>query len=162
MLARVLARSRLDDQWVEKSEGPKGLLDDPKMFVRCGMDPALSRDNVVPLPPTPTVAVCEVDSTPDNPGGLKGLVDGVGREVLDSRDCCDRLLPFKEPTPGNRDGMVPARVLRAGLCRDWSVADGIKSGNSSWLGDSGMFSRRGVEWPLDGGPQMFGETPSWA
>ena len=33
---------------------------------------------------------------------------------------------------------------------------GTKSGNPSWLGDSGMVSRSGVEPPLAGGPHKFG------
>ena len=71
------------------------------------------------------------------------------------------LAPFKGTTGENRDGTVPARVLLAGLCIVGSVA-GMRSGNSSWLGDSGIFSRRGVEFPLVGGPQMLEATPSWA
>lgn len=40
--------------------------------------------------------------------------------------------------------------------------DGTKSGKPSWLGDSGMFSRKGVEPPLVGGPHGFGVKPSCA
>ena len=38
----------------------------------------------------------------------------------------------------------------------------MKSGNPSWLGDSGMVSLSGVEPPLAGGPQRLGVNPSCA
>lgn len=38
----------------------------------------------------------------------------------------------------------------------------MKSGKPSWLGDSGMVSRKGVEPPLAGGPHMLGVKPSCA
>lgn len=38
----------------------------------------------------------------------------------------------------------------------------MKSGKPSWLGDSGMVSRKGVEPPLAGGPHMLGVRPSCA
>ncbi len=68
------------------------------------------------------------------------------------------------PRPGgaageNREGTVPARARRAGLCVVFSVG-GIKSGNPSWLGDSGIVSLSGVEPPLAGGPQTLGAKPS--
>ena len=37
---------------------------------------------------------------------------------------------------------------------------GIRSGNPSWEGDSGIVSRNGVEFPLVGGPQILGDKPS--
>lgn len=65
------------------------------------------------------------------------------------------------PTGEKREGTVPALVLRAvGLKPPFVV--GTKSGKPSWLGDSGIFSRNGVEWPLVGGPQILGEIPSCA
>lgn len=69
--------------------------------------------------------------------------------------------PFREPVSGNREGTVPARARRVELDASRfepepavaSVAS--KSGKLSLPGDSGMVSRRGVEWPLPvgGGPQ---------
>ena len=87
---------------------------------------------------------------------LNGLVDGVGLEVLGSKD--GGLLPTASPGE-NLEGTVPARALR----EEFGVlpsAGGIKSGNPSWLGDSGMVSVRGVEPPLAGGPHMPGTRPS--
>lgn len=158
MLARVLARSRPDDQLVENSDGPNGV-DVPKAPGRCGIDPARRRDiRVALLPPPLTGGGLLVDSIIGC--GRKGLVDGVGLEDCETKDCCI-LAPFSGPTGEKRDGTVPARVLRAGLCMVGS-GSGMKFGKSSWLGDSGIFSRRGVEFPLVGGPQMLGDTPSWA
>lgn len=156
----VVARSRPVDQLVENKDGPNGL-EDPSKPGRCGIEPALRRDNIVVLPPLFAVAVLAPDSTLVTPGGRKGLVDGVGREVLDRYDCCCTFTPLSVSTGENREGTVPARALRAGLLRLPSDG-GTRSGKPSWPGDSGMFSRRGVEWPLVGGPQMLGETPSWA
>lgn len=76
------------------------------------------------------------------------------------RVCC-RSISFNVPICGNRDGTVPARALRPELEIELLVV-GIKSGKLSWLGDSGIFSRSGVEWPLVGGPQMLGPIPSCA
>lgn len=84
--------------------------------------------------------------------GLKGLVDGVGREVFDTSTDCG----FRAPSPAageNLDGKVPALVLP--LVKFGGVASGVpwlKSGKPSPLGDSGMVSRSGVELPLVGGP----------
>ena len=96
-------------------------------------------------------------SPPIRDDDLNGLVDGVGREVLGKKD-------WAPPRPGgaageNREGTVPARARRAGLCVVFSVG-GIKSGKPSWLGDSGMVSLSGVEPPLAGGPQTLGAKPS--
>lgn len=68
---------------------------------------------------------------------------------------------------GKRDGTVPARRRRPtdGAAADnVSFADWSKSGKVSLLGDSGMVSRSGVEWPLlvVGGPHICGLMPSWA
>ena len=87
--------------------------------------------------------------------GLKGLVEGVGREDLGSSDW---VAPPIAPLGENLDGRVPARVLR-GLCVVFS-AGGMKSGKPSWLGDSGIVSRKGVEPPLAGGPHRFAVRPS--
>lgn len=119
------------------------------------MEPALRRCKSadVELPS----AEFGVASIPLRVDDLKGLVDGVGREVLGRNDWA----PLK---PGgaageNLEGTVPARARRAGLCAVFS-AGGIKSGKPSWLGDSGMVSRRGVEPPLAGGPHKLGVSPS--
>ena len=93
-----------------------------------------------------------------NEDDLNGLVDGVGLEVFDTND-------WLPPRPGgaaageNLEGTVPARALRGGPCVVIS-GGGIKSGNPSWLGDSGFVSLKGVEPPLAGGPQRFGVRPS--
>ena len=98
-------------------------------------------------------------SVPTLEEDLNGLVDGVGLEVLGTY-CW---LPLR---PGgaageNLEGTVPALARRAGL---WLVLSdgGMKSGKPSWLGDSGMVSRKGVDPPLAGGPQRFGVKPSCA
>ena len=74
------------------------------------------------------------DAVPDFTGSaegnefvLKGLVDGVGLEVLGSKD--GGLLPTTSPGE-NLEGTVPARALRD----EFGVlpsAGGIKSGNPS-------------------------------
>jgi hypothetical protein len=75
------------------------------------------------------------------------------------------------PIGGNREGTVPARPLRVEFAAPWleganpvCAVPASKSGKLSLLGDSGIISRRGVEWPLPvvGGPHKDGETPSWA
>ena len=157
MLARVEVLSRLGPQLVEKSEFPKGF-EDPMTFVLCGMEPALNLDSNAAFVELAAISL-DGTSVADVFGGLKGLVDGVGREVLDNEDCCP-LMPFIVPTGGNLEGTVPALALLAGLFTPVS-AGGTKSGKPSWVGDSGMFSRRGVELPLAvGGPHMPGESPS--
>lgn len=87
--------------------------------------------------------------------GRKGLVDGVGREVLDAKK--ERVWGF--PTAGGviLDGRVPALPLRAGLFIPVSV-NGTRSGKPSWLGDSGI-SNRGVDVPLVGGPHILPIVP---
>ena len=94
---------------------------------------------------------------PTNEDDLKGLVDGVGLEVFDTNDW---LLPKPGGAAGeNLEGTVPARALRGAPCVVLS-GGGIKSGNPSWLGDSGIVSLKGVEPPLAGGPHRFGVRPS--
>jgi hypothetical protein len=90
--------------------------------------------------------------------GLNGLVDGVGRDVFEPRsedEFNEGVLVAASGMP-RRDGSVPARV-RPLVARDFVPgvlsADGCwKSGKPSPLGDSGMVSRNGVEWPEVGGP----------
>ena len=81
----------------------------------------------------------------------------MGLELFDGKET-GLLVPGAGPPGENLDGTVPARTRRAGLCA--SVSDGCtKSGNPSWLGDSGIASLRGVEPPLAGGPHI-GINPS--
>jgi hypothetical protein len=79
MLVKVVARSLVLPQFVEKSEVPKGVAD-PRTLVRCGIEPARSRDIALELDVLP-------GSCTDMVGGLNGLVDGVGLEVLERNDC---------------------------------------------------------------------------
>jgi hypothetical protein len=76
------------------------------------------------------------------------MIDGIG------------VRPFMGPPGENLDGTVPARARRV-----WGRLSGVgseaNSGNPS-VGDSGMFSRRGVEFPLVGGPQTLIGRPSCA
>ena len=119
------------------------------------MEPALNRCRSadVELPS----AELGVASLPIRDDDLNGLVDGVGREVLGRNDW---VLARPGGAAGeNLEGTVPARARRAGLCVEFS-AGGIKSGKPSWLGDSGMVSRKGVEPPLAGGPHRLGVSPS--
>ena len=86
MLARVTILSRLGPQLLEKSEFPNGL-EDPGKFDLCGIEPARKRDNSAALVELGASSLAEVVSAAEVTGGLKGLVDGVGREVLESKDC---------------------------------------------------------------------------
>lgn len=151
----VDARSLLELQFEVNSEFPNGL-EDPIRLDRCGIDPARSLES--------KAALLELfggplfDISADSEVGLKGLVDGVGRDVLDKSDCCT-MTPLIVPTGENLDGTVPARVRREGLATLISEG-GTRSGKPSCEGDSGMVSRNGVEFPLVGGPQILGDNPS--
>lgn len=76
--------------------------------------------------------------------------------------------PLSELIGGKREGTVPARVRRVEFAAGMVLAapapawPASKSGKLSLPGDSGMVSRRGVEWPLPvvGGPQICGDRPS--
>lgn len=97
--------------------------------------------------------------------GLKGLVEGVGREVLGRRE--DAGIDIKPPGAAEgekREGSVPARARRVEVCAADAVSGmaWLKSGKLSPLGDSGMVSRNGVELPLVGGPHICGVKPSCA
>lgn len=160
MLARVLPRSRPAVGFqLEKMDGPKGELV-PGIWakgLRCGMEPARSLDRRVEA-----LAALSFGSIPGD-GDLNGLCEGDGREVFDARaGMLSRPLPA--PPGENLEGTVPARARRV-PGKLSGVGSWAKSGNPS-VGDSGMFSRRGVELPLVGGPpQGFSgnpETPSWA
>ena len=97
------------------------------------------------------------------------LPGGVFCELAGRDDGCELLKPLEVPMGGNREGTVPARPRRVEFAAPW--LDGArpvcavlasKSGKLSLPGDSGMISRRGVEWPLPagGGPHKDGEMPS--
>lgn len=120
------------------------------------MLPARSLDSKVELPDGDVPAALKASSAAEVELGLKGLVDGVGREVLEAR-LWDGIVPMV-PTGEIRDGNVPARPRRAGLLTPVSVR-GTRSGKPSWLGDSGI-SKSGVDVPLVGGPQIFKDTPA--
>ena len=102
----------------------------------------------------------ELASRAVSEGDLKGLVEGVGREVLGNNEV-PLLAPAAELAGENLEGTVPARDLR-GVVWVLLSAGGMKSGKPSWLGDSGIVSRSGVEPPLAGGPHMLGVNPSCA
>jgi hypothetical protein len=94
----------------------------------------------------------ELFSGPSSPGDgdLKGLWDGVGRDVLAASAGGTLRRPVPAPPGEKREGTVPARARR--VCGRLSgVGRVVKSGKPS-VGDSGMFSRSGVELPLVGGP----------
>ena len=95
----------------------------------------------------------------DGEGDLKGLGAGVGRDVFATR-VGRGPKPLLTPPGEKRDGTVPARA-RLVDGRLSGVGRCEKSGKPS-VGDSGMFSRRGVELPLVGGPQTLTGRPSWA
>jgi hypothetical protein len=84
MLVSVDARSRPELQLEVNSELPNGL-EDPTKFDRCGIDPARSLDSKAAL--LELLGGPLFDVSADIEEGLKGLVDGVGREVLVRSDC---------------------------------------------------------------------------
>lgn len=157
MLARVDVRSRPEAQFDEKTEGPKGEVAF-EYWGRCGMEPARNRDKSAAL-----LAVLWSGMSPRlGEGDLKGLGEGLGRDVLATRDGSPPKPLVVTPPGENRDGTVPARARLVWTCGRLSgVGRCVKSGKPS-VGDSGIFSRRGVELPLVGGPQTLTGTPSWA
>jgi hypothetical protein len=92
------------------------------------MDPALKRDNSVDLGNCDEVKPGEPSSL-INGDDLKGLVDGVGLELLEAK-VTGLFRPSAGPPGENLDGTVPARTRRAGLCSLLSDG-GTKSGNPS-------------------------------
>ena len=83
MLVSVIALSRpAADQLVENNEGPKGF-GAPKRLARWGIEPARKRDSMAGLLAALEVTVLGVESISETPCGRKGLVVGVGRDVLD-------------------------------------------------------------------------------
>jgi hypothetical protein len=83
MLVRVDARSRPELQLEVNNELPNGL-EVPTKFDRCGIEPARNLDSKAALLELFGGPLLEVSV--DIEEGLKGLVEGVGREVLDSSD----------------------------------------------------------------------------
>ena len=109
MLVSVVARSLFELQFEPNTEDPKGV--EGEMYgERCGIDPARNLDNNAALPELFGGPL--FDGSAGDPGGLKGLVEGVGLEVLDKRDACCTLIPLTVPTGENLDGTVPARARR--------------------------------------------------
>lgn len=164
MLWSVLLRSRLLDHPVEKIGFPKGDTAGGKKPGRCGIEPARRRESKADLAAAlvePRAAKPEFSVGVPEPG-LKGLVEGVGRDDLGRSDEADSK-PGGGAEGENREGSVPARARRPDV---WgAAASGIaplKSGKLSLLGDSGMVSRSGVEFPLVGGPHIWGVRPSCA
>jgi len=156
MLVKVAALARLF-QFVEKGDCPGRKLGPPKMLARCGMLPARNLESKVEVP-AEAGALLKAFSEAEVDPGRKGLVVGVGREVLEVKEVMFGALLV---VVGEiREGRVPARPLRAGLLMPVSVkgTKGTRSGKPSWFGDSGI-SNNGVEVPLVGGPQMFPLVP---
>ena len=152
---RVAPRSRWADQLVEKTVGPKG-----PALARGGMDPARSRERTAAAAVVVVVVAAEDGVRRPSISGWKGLAVGVGRAERDSDGCgpAAGAAPLGDGALAetNREGRVPARTRRGIVTvvaeAGGSKTAGFKSGKPS-VGDSGMFSRSGVEFPLVGGPQ---------
>jgi hypothetical protein len=168
MLANVLPLSRPPGGFqLLKIEGPKGELVPgtwvPANGLRWGIEPARSLESSVDVVEGLLLALVVLGASRPGDGDLNGVCDGLGREALAAREGIpSKALPA--PPGGNLDGTVPARARR--VCGRLSgVGRLVKSGKAS-VGDSGMLSRSGVEFPLVGGPpQGFAgstETPSCA
>ena len=105
-------------QFEEKRPEPNGL--DPSWLFCWGIEPALNLDS--------KADVELLESVPKKEEDLKGLVEGVGLELL---DWADGVLPRPGGAAGeNLEGTVPARGRRIEF---WVVASegGRKSGNPS-------------------------------
>ena len=155
MLARVDVRSRPEDQFVANTDCPNG----PVVlgYCLCGMEPARSLESSAALFDT----VGSLISLRFGDGLLKGLTEGVGRDDLATKEGRTPS-PVAGPPGEKREGTVPARArLVCGTLRLSGAERCAKSGKPS-VGDSGIFSRRGVEPPEVGGPQTLGRRPSWA
>ena len=103
--------------------------------------------------------LCSLISPKFGDGLLNGLGEGVGRDVFATSEGRGPS-PLLTPPGEKRDGTVPARA-RLVCGRLSGVGRCEKSGKPS-VGDSGIFSRRGVELPLVGGPHTLTGRPSWA
>jgi hypothetical protein len=155
MLASVEVRSRPEDQFVANTDCPKG----PVVlgYWRWGIEPARSLESRPPLLET----VGSLISLRFGDGLLKGLAEGVGREDLGTSEGSTPS-PVAGPPGEKREGTVPARARRVWGTPRLSGEDRCAKSGKPSVGDSGMFSRRGVEPPLVGGPQTLGRRPSWA
>lgn len=128
MLVKVVARSRPVDQFVENKDGPKGP-PPPSRLLRWGIEPARSREIMAGLGAPAEVVTFAVVSIPGTPGGLNGLVEGVGRDVCDMYGCWSSI-SLRVAMGGNREGTVPARALRPEP-DIWPLVVGIRSGKLS-------------------------------
>lgn len=149
MLARVEPLSRPTAfQLLLKMVGPKGELVPGTCWgngLRWGSDPARSRDRRAE-----GLLDGSVGGSSPGDGDLKGLCDGDGLDVLKAKDGRLNKPLAVGPPVDNLDGRVPARARRVEGRESWPGSCG-NSGKPS-VGDSGIFSRRGVEFPLVGGP----------
>jgi hypothetical protein len=153
---------------LEKMGLPKAELEGGKYAPgRWGIEPARRRESSADLAAAfvdPRALKLELSVGVPGPG-LKGLVEGVGRELLGSREVPD-MRPGGAAEGEKREGRVPARARRpeAGAACVVSGMALLKSGKLkfSLLGDSGIVSRSGVELPLVGGPHICGVRPSCA
>ena len=84
MLVRVDARSRPELQLEVNREFPNGL-EVPRKLDRWGIEPALSLDSKAALLELLGGPLFGASTGVEE--GLKGLVEGVGREVLERSDC---------------------------------------------------------------------------
>ena len=126
MLAKVADRSRVGVQPLD----PNGL-ELPTYLTPYGKDPALRRDSKVEVD---GVEAEDLDSRPLSVGvvkfGRKGLVEGVGRDVLGMRKDGETFPPT--PFPGEkREGTVPARARRCWVPCASSSLGGTRSGKPS-------------------------------
>ena len=114
MLVNVAARP-LEPQLEPNGDAPKrpGW---PMKLERCGILPARSLDSKAALLEF-VAALLNAVSAADV--GLKGLVEGVGREVFEA--VWGILTPFMTPAGDILEGKVPARPRRAGLLIPLSV-----------------------------------------
>jgi len=155
MLASVDVRSRPEAQFVENTEGPNGPAFEYGLRCGCcGIEPARSRWRRAAL----LLELWSV-SWRLGDGDLNGLGDGDVLDVLDT-SVGGAPSPLLAPPGEKRDGTVPARA-RLVCGRLSGVGRPEKAGNPS-VGDSGIFSRNGVEFPLVGGPHTFIGRPSEA
>lgn len=87
MLVSVVALSVLVAPQLEENGELEYELDGPRMLVRCGREPARSLESRTALFKLVCGPLAGVSREIDVDGGLKGLVDGVGRDVLEYNDC---------------------------------------------------------------------------
>jgi hypothetical protein len=112
MLASVEPRSRPTPAGFQllKMDGPNGDAELGKLAkgLRCGMDPARSRESNVEF----VEDELSIGSRPGEGVLLKGLWVGVTRAELEAKLGTPRRPGFPERPGGNREGTVPARARR--------------------------------------------------